>query len=124
MGHVVMCRGCCCGEVSKGKPEVPVEMLKREWRERGLMKNIQLTISGCLGPCDVSNVMCISDSSSQLWIGKLQALAQYEALIEWASQSKAAGKLLDLPEELDQLRFNPFRQNDHLASSPNPEVKI
>jgi cobaltochelatase CobN len=117
MGHVVMCRGCCCGEVNKGKPEVPVEMLKQEWRERGLMKNIQLTISGCLGPCDISNVVSISCSGSQIWLGNLRDLWQYNALLEWASSSKTAGKLLALPAELELLRFDPFRPMDCLGPS-------
>jgi hypothetical protein len=53
IGHVVMCSGCCCGKTERGKPEVPVEWLKAQWKARGLLKNIQLSISGCLGPCDL-----------------------------------------------------------------------
>jgi hypothetical protein len=30
-------------------------------------------------------------------------------LVEWASESKAAGLLLPLPEGFEQLKFNPFR---------------
>jgi hypothetical protein len=45
MGQVLVCSGCCCGAVTRGKPEVPVEWLKQEWRSRGLLKNIQLSIS-------------------------------------------------------------------------------
>ena len=32
MGQVLVCSGCCCGAVSRGKPDVPVEWLKQEWR--------------------------------------------------------------------------------------------
>jgi len=109
IGHVVMCRGCCCGDVIKGKPEVPVEWLKQEWRQKGLLKNIQLTISGCLGPCDLSNVVSISSSTGSVWLGKIRHLGQYAALVDWASQSKAAEKLLPLPREFEELRFDPFR---------------
>ncbi|SPF38029.1 hypothetical protein SBA4_2120011 [Candidatus Sulfopaludibacter sp. SbA4] len=48
IGQVSVCIGCCCGQTDRGKPAVPVEWLKTEWRQRGLLKNIQLTISGCL----------------------------------------------------------------------------
>jgi hypothetical protein len=117
IGHVVICRGCCCGEVNKGKPEVPVDLLKREWRERGLMKHIQLTISGCLGPCDISNVLNISDSTDQIWLGKLHDPGHYSALVDWAAGSKEAGRLLPLPLGLNQLRFDPFRGIQSTVSS-------
>jgi cobaltochelatase CobN len=109
IGHVVMCRGCCCGDVNKGKPEIPVDWLKSEWRRRGLMKNIQLTISGCLGPCDLSNVISVSDSSGCTWLGNVRHSSQYSALLDWASECKAAEVLLPLPTEFDGLSFDPFR---------------
>ena len=109
IGHVAMCRACCCGNTDRGKPEVPVEWLKKEWRHRGLLKNIQLTISGCLGPCDVANVITISDSSGSVWLGNVRHLHQYRALVDWASESKVVGRLLPLPEEFADCRFDPFR---------------
>ena len=109
IGHVIMCRGCCCGDVNKGKPEFPVDWLKMEWKRRGLLKNIQLTISGCLGPCDLSNVASISDAAGSVWLGNIRHQWQYDALLDWASESKAAEVLLPLPREFDELRFDPFR---------------
>src|SRR5215831_19519571 len=84
IGHVMVCHGCCCGNLSKGKPEVPVEWLKEEWRHRGLLKNIQLTICGCLGPCDLSNVIAISDAGERAWLGNVSQHVQYLALLNWA----------------------------------------
>jgi len=89
-----------------------VDWLKGEWRQRGLLKNIQLTISGCLGPCDVSNVIAISDAGSRAWLGNVSEQTQYAALLDWASRSKEAGALLPLPPEFDALRFDPFRSSD------------
>jgi hypothetical protein len=109
IGQVVICSGCCCGAVNRGKPEVPVDWLKQEWRSRGLLKNIQLTISCCLGPCDLPNVVRVSGSATDVWLGKISRSEQYISLVEWASQSKAAGAFLPLPEGFDSLRFNPFR---------------
>jgi len=60
IGQVLVCQGCCCGAVERGRPEVPAEWLKAEWRRRGLLKRLQLTISGCLGPCDVPNVVVVA----------------------------------------------------------------
>ncbi len=109
IGHVMVCSGCCCGAVNRGKPEVPVEWLKREWRSRGLLKNIQLTITGCLGPCDLPNVVKISGPGIEIWIGNVNRLEQYSALLEWACASKELGAFQRLPRELDKQRFDPFR---------------
>ena len=43
IGQIAICRGCCCGNTENGRPEVPVEWLKNEWRKRGLLKRVQLT---------------------------------------------------------------------------------
>ena len=109
IGQVTICSGCCCGAVNRGKPEVPVDWLKQEWRSRGLLKNIQLTLSCCLGPCDLPNVVRISGFSTEIWLGNINRFEQYVDLIEWASASKAAGALLPLPENFSQLAFYPFR---------------
>jgi cobaltochelatase CobN len=109
VAQVALCRGCCCGAVEKGNPEVPVEWMKDEWKKRGLKRSIQLTVSGCLGPCDVSNVITISDASGSIWLGNIEHMHQYQALVDWASQSKTAGILLPVPEELATSRFDPFR---------------
>jgi len=109
IGQVMICSGCCCGAVSRGKPQVPVDWLKQEWRSRGLLKNIQLTISCCLGPCDLPNVVRISGPSTEIWLGNINRLEQYSDLIEWASRSKAEGAFQPLPGSFETLRFDPFR---------------
>lgn len=50
IGQLIVCQGCCCGAVRKGRPNVPVEWLKDEWRNRGLLKRFQRSVSGCVGP--------------------------------------------------------------------------
>ena len=80
IGQVIVCSGCCCGAVQRGKPEVPVDWLKQTWRSQGLLKNIQLTISCCLGPCDLPNVVRISlrptihgSATSRAWSSTLSS---------------------------------------------------
>jgi hypothetical protein len=109
VGQVVLCRGCCCGDTNRGKPEVPVQWIKEQWKTRRLLKGIQLTISGCLGPCDLSNVVAVHGASDHFWLGNFHEFQQYSDLLEWAEQCKSAGQLLPLPAQLDQLRFDPFR---------------
>jgi cobaltochelatase CobN len=116
IAHFVMCNGCCCGKTERGKPQVPIEWLKQEWRARGLLKNIQLSISGCLGPCDLPNVVSVSSPTMSVWLGNVDRFEQYETLVNWASESHAAGTLLPLPAEFETLRFNPFRRSNQPAN--------
>jgi cobaltochelatase CobN len=122
VAQVALCRGCCCGAVGKGNPEVPVEWMKDEWKKRRLKTSIQLTISGCLGPCDLSNVANISSAKQTVWLGRLRDFAHYTALVEWALASREAGHALPLPGELNQLRFDPFRREDSVPVAANAEV--
>ncbi len=109
IGHVAVCHGCCCGNTANGRPPVPVEWLKKEWRARGLLKRVQLSISGCLGPCDVPNVITIANQNCTWWLGGITEFEQYRTLVEWASRSRDAGELLPLPNEFLQKTLNPFR---------------
>lgn len=109
LGHVLLCRGCCCGETNRGKPEVPVQWIKEQWKSRRLLKSIQLSISGCLGPCDLSNVVAVHSRSDHFWLGNFHEFQQYSDLLEWAEQSRSAGQLLPLPAQFEQFKFDPFR---------------
>jgi hypothetical protein len=110
IGHLTVCQGCCCGNTENGRPPVPVEWLKKEWRSRGLLKRVQLTISGCLGPCDLLNVVTISNESGTQWLGEIIEFEQYRDLVDWATRSRDAGALLPLPKEFQRSTLLPFRK--------------
>ena len=112
VGQVTICRGCCCGDTERGRPEVPVEWLKNEWRKRGLLKRVQLTISGCVGPCDVANVVVITRPSGTEWLGNIAEVEQYRSLLEWAVRCRDAGEMLALPSEFHGCRISPFVHED------------
>jgi hypothetical protein len=112
IGHLTVCQGCCCGNTENGRPPVPVEWLKQEWRARGLLKRVQLSISGCLGPCDVPNVVTISNETGTLWLGQISEFQQYQALVDWASCCRDAGELVPLPKEFRRHTLHPFRNPD------------
>ena len=84
-----------------------MEWLKSEWRRRGLLKRVQLTISGC-GPCDVPNVVVITTSPGTEWLGNIVKFEQYQTLLEWAVQCRDAGEMLTLPREFLECRISPF----------------
>ena len=109
IAHVMVCVGCCCGNVEKRKPAVPEEWLKTEWRNRRLLKNVHLSISGCLGPCDVANVVKINSSDGEIWLGDLHEFHQYRDLVDWASACHRAGYVVSLPESLLRLQMDIYR---------------
>jgi hypothetical protein len=109
IGQLIVCQGCCCGATHKNRPAVPVDWLKDEWRKRGLLKRFQLTISGCVGPCDVPNVVEIASEAGSQWLGNITDLNEYRSLVEWAAQSVDAGHLLELPREFKDHRLLPWR---------------
>jgi hypothetical protein len=109
LGQLLFCEGCCCGRVDRGFPPLPKERLKTLWKERGLNKTIQLTISGCLGPCDLANVACILKADgTAIWLGGLLEESVYDQLIDWAEQCRAANSLLPLAQSLEIHRFSRF----------------
>jgi hypothetical protein len=104
IGHVTVCQGWCCGNIANGRPPVPVDWLEKEWRARGLLKRAQLTISGCLGPCDLPNVVTISDDSGTQWLGGITEFDQYLAIVDWRSSFSERHKT-KIAIELTPLRF-------------------
>jgi len=93
----------------KGKPEVPVDALKAEWKRRALLKHVQLSISGCLGPCDLLNVVAVAGPSGIDYYGRLTTRADFDLLIEWASSCAVAGRPLPVPETIAARRIDRFR---------------
>jgi len=65
-----------------------------------------------LGPCDVPNVVTISNESGTLWLGQITEFNQYQSLLEWALASKVAETLLPLPKEFCNHTLHPFRKFD------------
>ena len=69
---------------------------------------MQLTISGCLGSCDLANVALVITPDGNQWFGNLAGDAVYDLLIVWAQECHRNGRLVSPPEALDALRFEPF----------------
>jgi hypothetical protein len=107
--QIVFCVGCCCGRVDRGHPQLPVDKLKGVWRAEKLNASVQLTISGCLGPCDLANVALVILPEGNVWLGGLAGAALYDELIAWARACHAANRALPLPPALDAHRFERYR---------------
>jgi hypothetical protein len=108
LGQMILCKGCCCGRTDRGFPEVPVERIKEIWKREKLNSSIQLTISGCLGPCDVPNVVLLITPAGNQWLGRIVGDAAYDQLIQWARDCNANGTVVPLPESLAGNRLDRF----------------
>jgi len=115
LGQLILCKGCCCGRTDRGLPEVPVERIKAIWQREKLNRSIQLTVSGCLGPCDVPNVVLIITPERHEWLGLIEGDAAYDQLIQWARDCHAAGGLVPLPESLAENRLERFAMKESIA---------
>jgi cobaltochelatase CobN len=113
--QVILCQGCCCGRTDRGFPEVPVDRVKAAWKSGRLNRTIQLTVSGCVGPCDVANVAMVVGPGGTSWFGGLEA-HHYDILIGWAELCHAAGALVPVPAELREHRFEWFLVEPRLAT--------
>lgn len=109
LGQVLVCMGCCCGRTDKGKPGIPVEWLKAEWKKGGLLKHVHLTIGGCLGPCEIPNVVAVVRPDGTEWFGLVDGDHYYAALLAWARESAACGVLLPVPALFEPHRFERYR---------------
>jgi cobaltochelatase CobN len=110
--QVVLCQGCCCGQTARGLPAVPLDWLKPIWKAERLNKVVQLTVSGCLGPCDLPNVCCLVTPDDQVWYGRLTTHEDYAVLVKWARRCRDQGQLLPPPAELEHLRFERWPGKD------------
>lgn len=112
LAQIVLCQGCCCGQTARGLPAVPLERLKPLWKAEKLNKVVQLSVSGCLGPCDLPNVCCIITPQEQTWYGRLTTPEDYEVLLHWARRCRDQGALVPLPSDLEHLRFERWPGDD------------
>lgn len=72
-GHLFVCQGCCCGNTEAGKLPVPLDRFKKEWKERGIRSRIHLTVSGCLGPCSVPNIVMLMYRGETVWFHSINS---------------------------------------------------
>ena len=79
-GHLFVCHGCCCGNTDKGFPPLPLDEFKRQWKERGIRRRFHLTISGCLGPCPLANVVLIVFRGRSVWLHSINRPADVDLI--------------------------------------------
>ena len=102
---VIVCSGCCCGNLQKGYDDVPIDFLQELWQKNQLEDNVKLTISGCLGPCSKRNVAVVKTNQGLIWLGGLSNQNQYETLADWASEYSKNDSDTNILGGLESLQF-------------------
>jgi cobaltochelatase CobN len=98
-GHLMVCKGCCCGNAERGLPAVPLDVFKREWKARGIRNRVHLTVTGCLGPCAVANVVLFFYLDSTLWLHSINSGSDVHLIYDYIEHLLAIGRF-ELPKGL------------------------
>jgi cobaltochelatase CobN len=96
-GQLLACKGCCCGKTERGKPSVPADRFKQEWKSRGLRLRVHPTIGGCLGPCAVANVVLVIYQSSTVWFHSINCEVDVLRIYDYLETLLDSGRF-SLPE--------------------------
>jgi len=116
--HLMVCaKGCCCGRTDRGHAAVPVDFYKLEYKKRKLRKHVQLTMSGCLGPCPVANVVLLFFDGHPVWFQSINGERQIQAIFSYVERMLAADGYLAPPPELADYVFT-YYSWAHSAGEP------
>ena len=99
-GHLFVCQGCCCGRTDKGFPPLPLEEFRSQWKSRGIRRRFHLTISGCLGPCPLANVVLILFRGRSLWLHSVNSARDVGSIYDYVERMLRAGEYLEPPADL------------------------
>ncbi|WP_422923399.1 cobaltochelatase subunit CobN [Singulisphaera sp. PoT] len=121
-GHLLVCaRGCCCGRDDKGKPAVSIDFYKQEYKRRGIRDRVQLTMSGCLGPCPLLNVALVLFDGRRVWFQSINHESQILAIYDYLDRMLAADRYLPPTSELAELAFDYYAWPEEAMLSGDTE---
>jgi nitrile hydratase accessory protein len=107
-GHLFVCNGCCCGQTEKGFPALPLTEFKRQWKQRGIRRRLHLTISGCLGPCPLANVVLLQFRGRSLWFHSVNHPEDVDLIYDYVERMLVAEMPLELPDALKSRLFERY----------------
>lgn len=121
-GHVFVCEGCCCGNTDRGFAPIPLAEFKRQWKERHIRRRLHLTISGCLGPCVMANVVLLTFGGRSTWLHSIDSATGVTQIYDYAEAMLRAGCWLPPPAELRDRHFQRYLVDsigqEHCAVAP------
>lgn len=116
-GHLFVCQGCCCGRTDKGFPALPLDEFKTQWKNRGIRRRFHLTVSGCLGPCALANVVLLQFHGQNVWLQSINSADDVDAIYNYVEQMLLADEYLDPPAALAGRRFHRYGFEEHATST-------
>jgi nitrile hydratase accessory protein len=118
-GHLFVCNGCCCGQTQKGFPASPLEEFKRQWKSRGIRRRFHLTISGCLGPCPLANVVMMQFQGHSIWFHSINSVEDVSTIYGYVEQMLLERQYLNPPPALANRHFRRYL-NDTAGAVDQP----
>lgn len=107
-GQLFVCNGCCCGQTQKGFPASPLDEFKRQWKSRGVRRRFHLTISGCLGPCPLANVVMMYFQGRTVWFHSINDAQDVSAIYGYVENMLMEQQYLDPPPSLANRQFQRY----------------
>jgi cobaltochelatase CobN len=107
-GHLFVCKGCCYGNTEKGFPALPIDEFKRQWKERGIRRRFHLTISGCLGPCPLANVVLILFRGRTVWLHSINSPEDVSLIYGYVERMLRQESYIDPPAGLAERCFDRY----------------
>ena len=107
-GHLFVCQGCCCGRTDKGFPALPIDDFRQQWKARGIRRRFHLTISGCLGPCPLANVVLLLFRGRSLWLHSINDKEDVSSIYGYVEAMLRADEYLEPPPELRGRSFERY----------------
>lgn len=107
-GHLLVCNGCCCGRTEKGFPALPLEEFKGQWKKRGLRRRFHLTVSGCLGPCPLANVVLLTMHGRSMWFHSINHASDVDLIYNYVEEVLTGEPDVPLPEALAARQFQRY----------------
>ncbi len=107
-GHLFVCQGCCCGRTDRGFPPLPLDEFKRQWKQRGIRRRFHLTISGCLGPCALANVVLILYHGRPTWFHSINSPDDVGLIYEYVERMLILDRYLEPPAALAVRQFERY----------------
>lgn len=107
-GQLFVCNGCCCGRTDKGFPALPLAEFKQQWKKRGMRRRFHLTISGCLGPCPLANVILIQIHGRSIWFHSINHPADVNLIYNFVERMLVDDTDDEIPVELAARQFQRY----------------
>jgi cobaltochelatase CobN len=107
-GQLLVCNACCCGNTERGMPALPLDDFKQQWKARGIRLRVHLTITGCLGPCPLANVVLILFAGESIWLHSINTPEHVTAIYDYLEAMLEAERYLTPDGLLANCHFNRF----------------